>query len=547
MSKKIREQTDKQSLSPHTETPQRGDQLQLLYEVSTAVAAAANLDEALQSVVEAVKQIMEPDSVALLLLEPDSEELVIRAWTGFPNGPRLVRRKVGAGIPGWVVHTGQAALVPDVRQDPRYHACDEDTRSELCVPLQVSQRVIGALNLESQRPAAFTEGDLRLLTIFAGNLAAIVENSRLAKQARAKAEALERRNRHLSLLHEIARAAASTLELQTLYQVLADTLAQIIGGDGCYITHIDNATGRVLGSAAYGPFRTSYPGMEPPPGETTLTESVLEAGRPLPVEDVYNSPYLSPRIASMFPARSQLGLPLRVGEHDLGAVLIAFNEPHTFTDEEIAWATQAVDLAALALENGQLFQRAEQNRRDWEATFHTMPELIAILDCEYRIVQANKALADTLGVTPEALVGQYCFTCFHGTEQPPKYCPHTQLMADGKRHTAEAYEEKLAGDYFISVSPIHDAGGQLIGSVHVAHDITERKRAGEERERLILELQEALSQVKTLSGLLPICAHCKKIRDDKGYWHTVEVYMTEHSEVDFSHGICPDCIDELYA
>lgn len=67
-----------------------------------------------------------------------------------------------------------------------------------------------------------------------------------------------------------------------------------------------------------------------------------------------------------------------------------------------------------------------------------------------------------------------------------------------------------------------------------------------ELRRLNAELQDALARVKTLSGLLPICASCKKIRDDEGYWHQVEVYIRDHSEAIFSHGICPDCAKELY-
>jgi hypothetical protein len=62
----------------------------------------------------------------------------------------------------------------------------------------------------------------------------------------------------------------------------------------------------------------------------------------------------------------------------------------------------------------------------------------------------------------------------------------------------------------------------------------------------ITELQNALSKVKILSGLIPICAHCKKIRDDHGYWNQLESYIKKHSEADFSHGICPDCIRKLY-
>jgi CheY-like chemotaxis protein len=66
------------------------------------------------------------------------------------------------------------------------------------------------------------------------------------------------------------------------------------------------------------------------------------------------------------------------------------------------------------------------------------------------------------------------------------------------------------------------------------------------QEQLILELKEALDKVKTLSGLLPICAACKDIRDDKGYWKQIEVYIRDHSEADFTHSICPDCLKKLY-
>ena len=74
----------------------------------------------------------------------------------------------------------------------------------------------------------------------------------------------------------------------------------------------------------------------------------------------------------------------------------------------------------------------------------------------------------------------------------------------------------------------------------------ERQRTLEERERLISELRQALTRVKQLSGLLPMCASCKKIRDDKGYWNQLEAYISDHSEADFSHGICPECAKKLY-
>lgn len=74
----------------------------------------------------------------------------------------------------------------------------------------------------------------------------------------------------------------------------------------------------------------------------------------------------------------------------------------------------------------------------------------------------------------------------------------------------------------------------------------ERKKAEKDKEKLIYELQEALTKVKTLSGFIPICSSCKKIRDDKGFWNQLELYLIEHSEAEFSHSICPDCIKKLY-
>lgn len=74
----------------------------------------------------------------------------------------------------------------------------------------------------------------------------------------------------------------------------------------------------------------------------------------------------------------------------------------------------------------------------------------------------------------------------------------------------------------------------------------ERKRTQKEKEKLIRELQEALAKVKTLSGLFPICAHCKKIRDDRGYWNQIESYLRDHSQAEFTHGLCPECANQLY-
>lgn len=91
-----------------------------------------------------------------------------------------------------------------------------------------------------------------------------------------------------------------------------------------------------------------------------------------------------------------------------------------------------------------------------------------------------------------------------------------------------------------------DEEGKPTKITGIIRDITERRQAEIERELLITQLQEALDNIKTLKGLLPICSHCKKIRDDKGYWNSIESYLHEHADAEFTHGICQDCADELY-
>lgn len=126
-------------------------------------------------------------------------------------------------------------------------------------------------------------------------------------------------------------------------------------------------------------------------------------------------------------------------------------------------------------------RRAKNN---WERTFDTVPDFIAILDNNHKIVRANKAMIQQLGVAPQQAIGQSCYSCVHGTSLPPEFCPHAQTLQDGKEHIAEVHEPRLGGDFLVSTTPLKDEKGTVIGSVHVARNITDRKKVEEALNKL---------------------------------------------------------------
>jgi PAS domain S-box-containing protein len=172
----------------------------------------------------------------------------------------------------------------------------------------------------------------------------------------------------------------------------------------------------------------------------------------------------------------------------------------------------------------------------------TMSDGVVILNDENRIIDSNPSAQYILGISVKSTIGKRLIDLLPGQAQLE------DILSDNKNGFCELQLNYSNQQHYFEVkvtSLSREITGDSGKSV-LFHDITERKVIELEREKLVNDLRNALSEVKTLHGLLPICSHCKKIRNDQGYWQHVEEYVRQHSEAEFSHGICPDCMAKLY-
>jgi PAS domain-containing protein len=158
---------------------------------------------------------------------------------------------------------------------------------------------------------------------------------------------------------------------------------------------------------------------------------------------------------------------------------------------------------------------------------------------DYRILNANHSYEKHTGISVERARGSLASELY-GTANPPYLEEYTRVANTGEPLSFETYFPPLGKHFFISAIP---AGPGQFATIFM--DITERKQAEGKLEEERRRLQQALDEVRTLRGIVPICSYCKKIRDDEGYWNQVEQYVSDHTDAKFSHGICPSCHEEV--
>jgi PAS domain S-box-containing protein len=203
--------------------------------------------------------------------------------------------------------------------------------------------------------------------------------------------------------------------------------------------------------------------------------------------------------------------------------------------------------------------REAENRRERRQTEAALAYLAAIVESsedaiigtslDGTILSWNSGAQRLYGYTAAEAKGR-SISMLSASSPPEEFLDVYEQIERGeliaRYQTVRARKDGTPLDVSLTLSPIKGAAGKVVGVSVIEHDISATKREEKERLKLIQELTDALAGIRTLRGLLPICASCKKIRDDQGYWQKVESYLAEHTNAEFTHGLCPDCLTHLY-
>lgn len=195
----------------------------------------------------------------------------------------------------------------------------------------------------------------------------------------------------------------------------------------------------------------------------------------------------------------------------------------------------------------------KESEERYRKLFENSRDGFVVVDKAGRFLDANSAYCEMVGYTVDELRRMENFfeitpKRWHDWEREEIW--FKRLFKAGSSGVYVKEYIRKNGEVFpveLNAFTIFGEDGSPFNLWGIARDITERKELEAEREKLIIELKNALAKVKQLSGMLPICSYCKKIRDDNGYWEQLESYITNHSEALFSHCMCADCEKKAYA
>jgi len=340
----------------------RAKQLALVGQVSRQVAAITGLDTLFRQVVHLIQETFGYYHVGIFTIDPATGLIAFQAGTDPALPLKDYCCQLGEGIIGWVAQQGQPLLTNDVSQEPRYRFAEiwPDTQAELALPLQVKNQIVGVLDVQSDQASAFGEDDTFVLQALADQIAVAIRNASLY--------GLERQQRQMAeIQRELAQILSSTLELDTLLNLVLALLAQAIDCDAALV--LFRADDTLTIRAVQGiPTTDDLVGLSFAPGESPWLDTLRQAQHPIFLSDGEDSPSGTDALEAFLglEVQSGLGVPLLIQEESLGGFLLVSETPGLYTPEDVQAALTFASQAALAIENARLY--AAQQEEAWVST-----------------------------------------------------------------------------------------------------------------------------------------------------------------------------------
>ncbi len=275
---------------------------------------------------------------------------------------------------------------------------------------------------------------------------------------------------------EISQTMMTEENMISLAEQLLETVRQQINADRGSLMLLDERTGELYIAGAVGLPAEVADGMRVPvergiAGRVLLREEPLVLDDQAELESSWRALMVKPEITAA------VCVPLRTKNKAIGVLnLSRLGGGTPFTPGDLNLLSIVGSQIATALENARLYEAVAQGQREWETTFDAIADGISIHDTDYRIVRANRTLAEWLGTTPQALIGRLCHELILHSDAPLASCPHHKTIQSGQPQSTEAEIPKLGGTFLISAYPLRDKQGKVKASVHVLKNITEQKR-----------------------------------------------------------------------
>jgi GAF domain-containing protein len=340
----------------------RVEQLRALNEISRSLVSIREVEYLLPQVASTLRERFDYNHVSILLYDPEHDDLVVQAQVNRADGPLDLglRIPIGAHVVGRAAATRLAVVVNDIAREPDFLRTESvaGSRSALAVPIVLSNRLIGVINVESSRLAAFDADDESTLQTLADGLAVGIENARLF-------EAERRRQQELTGILDVTTAATSSLLLDDVLGVVARGLSDAVDGLSCGIYLLDD-TGELLiprASVGYHGGPLTGPAGEMPialADESFLREAIT-SGHAQMTADAATDPRTNKALVRLLRLKSLLAVPLIAKGRPLGvAVVAALVDRYSFTQAQGRLAEAIADTAALAVENARLYARSRE-------------------------------------------------------------------------------------------------------------------------------------------------------------------------------------------